>query len=293
LVRKFFKVLVPLPLRNVIRPVWFKALSLRLQFYRKFVASPLLRRIRRGHREVCWCGGALKPFQYHVSYGICQKCGCYVNQVPPLKEELSQLYSLDLYWRIKQKADGLPVIEQRSSHDKADGRVDFFIKLIQKYAIKGAKIIEVGCAHGVLLKELKVMGYNCIGVEIDETVADFTRRKMDLDVRTGLFPGIELPTCDLFLSIDVLEHSLDPEAFIHEAARLLKPGGIAIVQTVIDLYHETPPFAQRFQDAFDDLEHVFIFTDRSIEEIAKRSGFKILSLTERMCYMGEIMILQK
>lgn len=228
-----------------------------------------------------------------MSYGVCQACGCYVNRRPPLQEELKRLYSLDLYWHIKQKADGNPAIEERSAHDKRDGRVGFWLNLISKYGPDKGQVVEIGCAHGVLLKELKERGYGCIGVEVDEKTAAWTSNAIGVPIRTGFFPGVDLPSCNLFIACDVLEHVNNPEAFICEAARLLKPGGIAIIQTAIDRYDYVPPFGERFRDAFDDIEHLFIFTDKALLELARRSGLKVVTLSERIWLMGEICVLQK
>ena len=263
------------------------------RYWYKRVAYKHLRRIRRETRELCWCGGRLSPFQWQLSYGVCQACGCYVNRRPPLQEELKRLYSLDLYWHIKQRADGLPTIEQRPAYDKGDGRVDFMLKLIAKYGPAKGRVIEIGCAHGIVLKELKEHGYECIGVEIDERTASWTSNTMGVEVRTGVFPGIKLPPCDIFLSCDVLEHVNEPEAFMNEAARLLNPGGIAIIQTAVDRYDYVPPFGRRFRHAFDDSEHVYIFTDKALQELARRAVLKVVTLSECIWLMGEICVFEK
>ncbi len=46
-----------------------------------------------------------------------------------------------------------------------------------------------------------------------------------------------------------------------DAAQLLSYGGIAIIQTPIDYDYE-PPFGERFDAAFDDVEHIHVFVDR-------------------------------
>jgi len=268
-------------------------LRIKRRLYKRFVAARYLTSIKRGTRNTCWCGGNLSPFKWHASYGVCEKCGCYVNRVPPLCDELNRVYSFDLYWHVKQKADGVPVIETRSELYLKDGRVDFWLELIRKYGPSNGRVIEVGCAPGILLKELKSRGYEVLGVEPDKVTASWISKAMDVDVRAGLFPGIELPICDLFLAFDVLEHASDPEAFMLEASRILRPGGRIIIQTAIDRYDYVPPFAPRFRDAFDDVEHLFIFKDKSIKELAKRAQLDILNNSERMTLMGEIYVFAK
>jgi 2-polyprenyl-3-methyl-5-hydroxy-6-metoxy-1,4-benzoquinol methylase len=94
------------------------------------------------------------------------------------------------------------------------------------------------------------------------------------------------------LAIDVLEHSPSPKDFLCEVSRLLKPGGIAIIQTAIDRYEYNPPFGERF-DMFDDIEHMFLFTDKAMQELAKRADLEVLTLEERLGLAGEICIFRK
>src|SRR5437899_3043262 len=119
---------------------------------------------------------------------------------------------------------------------------------------------------------------------------DAREKTSNLDVRAGFFPGVDLPPCHLFLSFDVLEHSPSPKDFIQEVHRILLPDGIAIIQTAIDRYDYSPPFGQRFADMFDDLEHLFLFTNNAIKALALETGLEVISLDERIWLTGEIAV---
>ena len=77
------------------------------------------------------------------------------------------------------------------------------------------------------------------------------------------------------------------------AAELLNPGGMAIIQAPIDRYTYAPTFGKRFEDAFDDLEHLFLFTDKAIRALAEFSGLNVVSLDETLWLMGELAVLRK
>lgn len=250
-----------------------------------------LKNIKRGTRYNCWCGGELKDFKWHKSYKICSVCGSYVNIIPPLFEELSKIYSFDFYWHLVQCSHGSPSIEERYKNDKKDGRIDFWKKLIREIAPPPKNVIEVGCAYGGLLFELRRLGYNVIGVEPDVKTVDWVREKLKIDIRVGLFPNVNLPKCECFLAFDVLEHSYDPKKFIEGVEKILNPGGIAIIQTPIDRYDLKPPFGERF-DMFNDLEHLFIFTDKAMEKLIEGSGLKIIK-EDKLWVSAEIIIFQK
>ncbi len=259
--------------------------------YRR-IAECHARSIRRSQQHRCWCGGELLSFKWHASYGVCSQCGCYVNQRPPLPEELKRIYSFETYWHIRARMKGHPVIEQRPANDRSDGRVDYWLRLIERYGPPTGRVIEIGCAHGVLLAELKARGYECIGVEPDERTADWSRRNMGLDVRPGFFPGISLPNCNLFLAFDVLEHSLNPLAFMKSAAQLLNPNGVVIVQSPIEYYEHEPPFGEMFGAVFDDLEHLFIFNLDSLHKLGKACGLRPIT-NDRWILGHEIVVLQR
>lgn len=251
------------------------------------------RRLPRIRREACWCGGALRAFRWHPSYGVCVVCGTYVNQCPVAPEALGDLYSFAAYWHDRQASKGHPPIELRPGQDRGDGRVDYWLGLIERYGGSGRRVLEIGCAHGTLLMALRDRGYTCAGVEPDEATAAWVRGTTGLDVRAGLFPALDLPPCDLFLAFDVIEHSPDPEEFLRQAARLLSPGGVAIIQTPIDRYSYEPPFGDRFDAAFDDVEHLFLFTNAAWEELARRTGLTIVSQDDRLWLHHEVCVLQK
>ncbi|WP_298460412.1 class I SAM-dependent methyltransferase [uncultured Cellulomonas sp.] len=94
----------------------------------------------------------------------------------------------------------------------------------------GARLLDVGSAHGWLLQRATAQGLRAVGVEPDVAVA---RRAIGAgsDVRIGFFPEALRPD-DLFDVItfnDVLEHLPDPREALAESASRLTPGGLLVV----------------------------------------------------------------
>lgn len=250
-----------------------------------------LRRIPRCERRTCWCGALLARCRWHAAYGVCPSCGCFVNRRPPA--DLQTLYASQLYWHVMQRAYGYEPIEARGAQYRRDGRLEFWLGLIRRYGPRTGDVLEVGCAPGVLLAALQSQGYRCVGVEPDACTATWMQRTLGVQVRAGLFPGVHLGSCDLFLGFDTLEHSEQPEAFMREMARLLRPGGVAILQTPIERYGYEPPFGEAFESAFKDVEHLFLFTDRAMQLLAARAGLEVVSLEERLWLHHEICVFRK
>jgi SAM-dependent methyltransferase len=251
--------------------------------------------IRREKRTVCWCGGPLGPIatkaSHRSSYRVCRDCGCYVNVRPPRPSELSRLYAFDLYWHDVQARMGFPSIEQRTENDLNDGRVQYWMGLIEHYGPPSGRALEIGCAHGVLLAALKARGYSCTGVEPDAKTADWTSRSTGVPVMVGLFPGLQLEPCDLFLAFDVLEHSPDPVAFLRGARALLGRDGVAIVQTPIERHTLDDPFRDR-PDFFDDLQHLYLFSEASFARLVRAAGLSLLHLEDAPQRLGQVAVLK-
>jgi 2-polyprenyl-3-methyl-5-hydroxy-6-metoxy-1,4-benzoquinol methylase len=261
--------------------------------YYRVRARHAFRGIARGRRDTCWCDGGLIPFTWHKGYGRCSRCGTYVNRRPPTVAGLARLYSFEPYWILQQRACAFPPIQERGTYYLNEGRTRFWLDLVGRYGPPGGQAIEIGCAPGVLLSLLQQQGFVCVGVEPSESTAAWVREHYTVDVRTGLFPDVDLPPCDLLLAFDVLEHSRDPLRFMMRASELLTPGGVAIVQTPIDRDKLTPPFGARFPDAFAELEHLFLFTDEAMAELAARCGLTIQPVSERMWILGEVSVFRK
>ena len=286
---------LPTPIRRGIRRIMSSKNGVtrpaQKYFYPRLAKAQALL-VARESRDRCWCGGHLLSFEWHPSYGVCAICGTYVNKIPPAQSGLEKFYSLGNYWHARQALKNFPTIGDRAGLYRSDGRLQQWLDLIEKYGPATGHAIEIGCAPGVLLTELSARGYSCTGVEISNDVAQWMRKTTGLDIRSGFFPGVELPRCDLFLAFDVLEHSPCPVEFLKNAAEHLLPNGVAIIQTAIDRYDYQPPFGTRF-DMFDDLEHLFLFTDQAMTALAKEAGLEVVSLDEGLWLGGEACILRK
>ena len=274
-------------LLRYIRTVYFIVSS----YAFRSIANEQADSIRRRSIDRCWCGGGFDPVKGFPKYGKCRTCGCYVNRQPPEPEELAKIYSFENYWKTRQRAKGNPGITQRDRSDRADGRLEYWVDLIRRHAPEAKEVLEVGCAHGSLLARLAETGLHCVGLEPDETTARWVRDHHDLDVRTGFFPDPSLPVCDLFLAFDVIEHSPDPIGFMKGISQIVRSGGVAILQTPIDRSTNGTPFTRKLKPVFDDIEHLYLFTDESLSRLADTAGMRVVDASEKMALHHEIVVL--
>src|SRR5215469_3276487 len=95
--------------------------------------------------------------------------------------------------------------------------------------LRPCSILEFVCGQGLILQSLR--DCDAIGVEIDEGEAAIAREK-GLDVHVGHAGRYNVGRqFDVVIASEVIEHMLEPQSLLENAARHLHPGGILVLTT--------------------------------------------------------------
>lgn len=102
------------------------------------------------------------------------------------------------------------------------------------FASTGLHVLEIGCGKGALLNRLRSAGHTASGIDPDaEAIAFCNKTYPGVDARVGF--GDQLPfadhSFDTVLSFDVFEHIPDSDKHLKEVRRVLKSGGVYLLQT--------------------------------------------------------------
>ena len=134
------------------------------------------------------------------------------------------------------------------------------------------RLHDLGCGTGVFLDEARRAGYRVSGVEVSAYAAEQARDR-DLEVAVGLVETvpIEPASLDVITMWDVIEHLRDPVAAIRDAARGLKPGGVAALSTG-DIASWCARLTGQKWHLFNLPEHLYFFTPRSLALLLESAG---------------------
>jgi SAM-dependent methyltransferase len=142
------------------------------------------------------------------------------------------------------------------------------LKKIAKYMdqtmITKAAILDLGCRTGHLLEAFRDLGYKDLtGIEISPRAVKICKGR-GLNVYEGDIHELdcEKNQFDLVLAIHVLEHCHDPAAALNEISRVIKRGGLLVVEMPIQEPQEVPTQFEHYY-IFDHSDKVDVMIERA------------------------------
>lgn len=106
-------------------------------------------------------------------------------------------------------------------------------------ALKGLRILDIGCGGGLLSEPMARMGAEIIGADASETNIEIARLHaeqsgLDIDYRAVTSEALEKEgeKFDVVLNMEVVEHVADVDLFLASCARMVNPGGMMFVATI-------------------------------------------------------------
>lgn len=232
--------------------------------------------------HICWCGNTeLLPFS--PEYGECSSCGTlvFVKDMPTdqllVRDDETDFYGKKYWLEHQLDAFGNPDIHARARHDLTERNLHW-LKTLLRCCLPPAKILELGCSHGSFVALLRQAGYDASGVEMSPWVVEYGQKTFGVPIAIGPVENLDIPTgsLDVIVLMDVLEHLPDPLTTMAHCMKLLKPGGLLLLQT--PKFKQGTSFAamlehkDRFIEMLIPEEHIYLFSESSVTRLFQQLG---------------------
>src|ERR1700730_2156654 len=209
-------------------------------------------------REVLSASGGVRGTQHIVK---CSECSLIYANPRPSPEVVVDSYA--------SAVDEIYV-------GAASGREQTFrrcVRLVEAYSAKG-KILDIGCAAGFFVKAAQDAGWDARGVEPCRWLADYGTNRLGVKIVSSTLAeaGFEDASFDVVTMWDVLEHVTDPPADLKEVFRILRPGGLLVVN-----YPDVGTWQAKLAGKhwwFFLSVHLTYFTRDTIKAMVTKAGFE-------------------
>lgn len=220
----------------------------------------------------------------HISRVKCDSCKLvFANPMADekeLEEYYNHYYEKDHYEAVDYKSLILSHFSriQLLNHDaiKTEARYLYELK-------KETKFLDVGCGLGLGLAYAKQFDCQLYATEFDQGALDFVAEHFDVETFKGdvWSANFQDDFFDFIHISHVIEHVLDPKAYLKEMKRILKPGGILAIGTPdisswLYTIHRWVNFLRfRIPDVIDGMEHTYIFPKSRLRSLCEEEGLII------------------
>jgi 2-polyprenyl-3-methyl-5-hydroxy-6-metoxy-1,4-benzoquinol methylase len=231
----------------------------------------------------CWCGNS-SLLDYSPTYWHCAACDTLVLKEwtfndPTHVNDQGEIYGKDYFLKHLPESYGLPPLDKRARNDLTE-RVPYWLNALLKYRLPPATSLELGCAHGGFVAFLRWAGYDATGLDLSPWLTEFARETFAVPILQGPLEdqNLEKASLDIIAHMDVLEHLPEPVATMRTAVEFLKSNGMMLLQTPCfnpsKSYHNLLDSNHPFLIHFKELEHLYLFSKRSLTKIFSDLGFE-------------------
>ena len=164
------------------------------------------------------------------------------------------------------------------SDEMKNFRIKQFAGFVQKFSLKGKKVIEIGCGQGEYLSIMQQSGVDVYGLEHSaESVAQCV--KNGLKVSKGFIENsnykLNDAPFDAFFILNFLEHLPDPNSTLRGIYNNLADDAVGLVEVPnFDMILRKNLFSEFIGD------HLFYFTKETLSIALRLNGFEIIEYND-------------
>lgn len=208
----------------------------------------------------------------------CTQCGLTYLNPRPGDDENQTKYNEEYY---------RAYLEESHMAGGNDEISPFLVKRLEKLEIlkpSRGVLLEIGSGLGHFLYHARARGWKTKGIEISNWAAEISGKRYGLDIHHGTLQKAKLPSssCDVIHLNHVLEHLPYPVETLKEAARVLKPDGLLVIEVPNefgDLYCRVLRLmAFTIEPYVVPSSHLFFFTVKTLTRVIEKAGLGVAVL---------------
>lgn len=152
------------------------------------------------------------------------------------------------------------------------------LSVLNSFTKKKGRLLDIGAAAGYFVKVADEDGWQAEGIEPSAWMSKYAQKKLGIKVRPGTVHDYRFKsgTFDAVTYWDVLEHVPDPMKDLEKTAKLLKRGGILIVNYPDWASFPAKIFKRKWWFVLSI--HLYYFTPKTITKILNKAGFRVLNI---------------
>ncbi|MEM2989715.1 MAG: class I SAM-dependent methyltransferase [Halobacteria archaeon] len=205
-------------------------------------------------------------------YVRCHQCGLiYLNPRPDETEILTYYPANYEAYQSLYKAKGV-------EHWMKQRAWKILAQFVSKYQTHG-KLLDIGCATGEFLNEMRSRGFEVQGIELNSFAANIAQEIYGLQVFVGPLAEFKAPerTFDIITMWDVLEHLPSPSTSLRQIHHWLRDGGYLFF-SVPNIHSFDAKLFGPWWIGWDAPRHLYLFPETTIKRLLWDAGFNIVAM---------------
>ena len=215
-----------------------------------------------------WC------FLYRSTYNYYDlpiyKCNtCDLQTIYPKdKYDLKAMYNASYY----SGAANYSYLDERNNEKYESFVWDARLRNIKKFKT-GGNFLDIGSSFGGFLTRARLAGFQPFGIEISDYSSQYANER-GIPTFNGSLLDANFPeeSFDVITLIEVIEHLEKPDLVFEKLAKLLKPGGLLLIQTANFDGRQAKEEGPKYHYYLPG--HLYYYSLTNLKKILNKNGFQ-------------------
>jgi ubiquinone/menaquinone biosynthesis C-methylase UbiE len=206
----------------------------------------------------------------------CANCAIMYTHPHLDVEAVAPYYASGYWYYVAQDIHPIMAFIKKMEQQFIFAQVRWETRIIKQWLPSNAKLLDVGCSTGVILQVLDRAGFDVYGVEVSEEATIQAQAIFGDKIRQGTIEDSQFSGnyFDGVTFIHVLEHVQNPKTTLQETHRIMKPGGMLLIEVPNVESLGFHLFGLRWM-GLQMPRHLYHFSDQSLTTLLEECGFVV------------------